>query len=73
MSNGVGLVLLAIVVGLIAVGFETYGIDVKVMAWVLIGVGAGGFALWLLQPVTRWSLHHFVPKDGHHDTAGSRS
>ena len=71
MSNGVGLVLLAVVVGMIAVGFETYGIDTKVMAFALMAVGAGGLMLWLLQPVTRWSLHHLVPRDGQHDTADS--
>ena len=73
MSNGVGLVLLAVVVGMIAVGFETYGIDTKVMALTLMAIGAGGLVVWLLQPVTRWSLHHLAPRGRQHDTADSRS
>ncbi len=73
MSNGVGLVLLAVVVGMIAVGFETYGVDIKVMALTLMAIGASGLVLWLLQPVTRWSMHHLGQRSGQHDTADSRS
>ena len=73
MSNGVGLVMLAIVVGLIAVGFETYGIDIQMIALTLMAVGAGGLVLRLLQPLTLWSLHHLLPGSGQHDTVDSRS
>ncbi|HEX5368398.1 MAG TPA: hypothetical protein VFY10_03190 [Dehalococcoidia bacterium] len=73
MSNGVGLVLLAIGFGLVAIVFERYGVDVTVMAWAMIGVGAGGLLAWLLQPVTRWSIHHLTPRSGRHHTAGSQS
>jgi hypothetical protein len=69
MSNGVGLVLLAIGFGVLAVAFQKYGVDVAVMAWTLMVVGAGGLVLRLVQPMTRWSLHRRGPNAGRRDTA----
>ena len=65
MSSGVGLVLLALACGAITIAFEKYGVNVTVVAWTLMGIGAGGLVLRLLQPVTRWSLFHLMPRGGH--------